>query len=465
MKTLSTILMLLLPLSPSAQAQQPPAKMSEMPGMQAPGSKEVSQPAAADPMLQTMEQSQTSPAYQLADLEEKALQQNPTIAQSQANVRISQAHKMQAGLWPNPTVGYLGDEIAGGIGVNGGRQGGFVEQTILLGRKLYLAQQVAGSDVKIAKLEQEEQRYRVQNSVRVAYYRTLAAQELVALADRYVKLAEKTLETTRQLRNTGARDESEVAMAEIELERAKLGADAQHAHLQEEWEALRAVVADPGMPIGTLAGRLEAELPQVDSDRLVNALITESPAARIAQENAARAESSILEVRRQAVPDLRIKAGVEQNFEQNELTGKPYGLEGFAELQIDLPIFNRNQGNVASARAELERSHAEIRRIELQLRQQAALVVEQYQEARDAVDRYQKDILPRCHRLYDMQLQAWERMALSYPQVLLAEQSLFTAETEYVHALEQLRTNAVALSGFLKTDGLATPGALDRGQK
>ncbi len=412
-------------------------------------------------MLPAIEQQQTGPVYQLADLEQKALQQNPTIAQSQANVRISQAHKMQAGLWPNPTVGYLGDEIAGGIGVNGGRQGGFVEQTIILGRKLYLAQRVAGSEVKIAALEQEEQRYRVQNSVRAAYYRTLAAQELVALADRYVKLVEKTLETTQQLRNTGARDESEVAMAEIELERAKLAADAQHTHLQEEWETLRTVVGEPAMPMGTLAGDLETDLPQVDSDRLVNALVTDSPAVRIAQENAARAESSILEVRRQAVPDLRIKAGVEQNFEQNELTGKPYGLEGFAEVRIDLPIFNRNQGNVASAQAELERSHAETRRIELELRQQAASVVEQYQDARNTVEHYQKEILPRSHRLYDMQLRAWGRMALSYPQVLLAEQSLFTAEAEYVHALERLRTNAVALSGFLQTDGLAAPGALD----
>jgi cobalt-zinc-cadmium efflux system outer membrane protein len=459
MKMLSTILMLLLPLLLGAQAQQPVTKMREASGTQEQRSKEMLQIAVTDPMLPAIKQPQTGPAYGLADLEKKALQQNPTIAESQANVRISQAHKMQAGLWPNPTVGYLGDEIAGGIGVNGGRQGGFVEQTIFLGRKLYLAQQVAASDVRIGELEQEEQHYRVQNSVRAAYYRTLAAQELAALADRYVKLAEKTLETVRQLRNTGARDESEVAMAEIELERAKLGADAQHAHLHEEWEILRAVVGDPAMPIGSLAGTLEAELPQVDSDRLVNALITASPVARIAQENAVRAESSILEARRQAVPDLRIKAGVEQNFEQNELTGKPYGLEGFAEVRIDLPIFNRNQGNVASAQAELERSHAEILRIELQLRQQAALVVEQYEEARDAVDRYQKEVLPRSHRLYDMQLRAWGRMALSYPQVLLAEQSLFTAQAEYVHALERLRTNAVALSGFLQTDGLAAPDA------
>ena len=49
-------------------------------------------------------------------------------------------------------------------------------------------------------------------------------------------------------------------------------------------------------------------------------------------------------------------------------------------------------------------------------------------------------------------------MALSYPQVLLAQQGLFTAQAEYIQALQNLRTNAVALSGFLVTDGLAPPG-------
>jgi outer membrane protein TolC len=41
---------------------------------------------------------------------------------------------------------------------------------------------------------------------------------------------------------------------------------------------------------------------------------------------------------------------------------------------------------------------------------------------------------------------------LSYPQVLLAQQSLFSAQAEYIHALVTLRTNAVALSGFLLSD-------------
>jgi cobalt-zinc-cadmium efflux system outer membrane protein len=404
----------------------------------------------------------SGPEYRLADLEAKALQQNPTLAESEAMVRSAQGRKLQAGLWPNPTVGYLGDEIAGGTGVNGGRQGGFVEQAIVLGRKLYLAQQIAGSDAKIAELEKEEQHYRVQNAVRSAYVETLAGQELLALADQYVKLSDSTLETAQRLHNIGARDESEVAMAEIEVERAKLNAEVQRARLQQEWENLRSLIGDPELPSGHLDGKLDADLPQLDTQQLINSLIAESPAMKVARQNMMRAETSVLKSRRQSVPDLRVRAGVEQNLETNDLTGKPYGLEGFAEVRVELPIFNRNQGNVDSARAESDRLQAETHRAELQLRREAAFAVEQYQAARIAVERYQTEILPRTQRLYEMQRKAWGRMALSYPQVLLAQQGLFTAQAEYLHALEDLKTNAVALSGFLLTDGLAAPGASGR---
>jgi Cu/Ag efflux protein CusF len=61
----------------------------------------------------------------LEDLEQMALASNPTVAQVQANLRVASGLARQAGLYPNPTVGYYGDEIRGGY-TGGGKQGGFV---------------------------------------------------------------------------------------------------------------------------------------------------------------------------------------------------------------------------------------------------------------------------------------------------------------------------------------------------
>jgi outer membrane protein, heavy metal efflux system len=178
----------------------------------------------------------------------------------------------------------------------------------------------------------------------------------------------------------------------------------------------------------------------------------------MARESVTHAQTSVLRAQRAAVPDLQLRAGLEQNFETNDLTGKPYGLQGVAEARVELPIFNRNHGNVAAAKAELESSQAETRRLELELRREAATVVAQYETAQLTVERYRQTILPQTKQLYEMQQAAWQRMALSYPQVLIAQQSLFSAQEEYIRALQNLRTNAVALSGFLLTDGTISPG-------
>jgi outer membrane protein, heavy metal efflux system len=447
---------ILLPLlSASAQSQQAPAGNSSMPGMQMENSK--GRPADPLPEIGARPATDSGPVYQLEALEAEALQRNPTLTQAAARTESAEGRKQQAGSWPNPTVGYFGDEISGGVGVNGGRQGGYIEQTIVLGRKLYLARQVAGSNVKIADLEKEEQRYRVQNATRAAFFQTLAAQEMLVIANARVMLAGKSLDTARHLQNTGSRDASEVLMAEIEMERAKLAVEIQQEQLRQQWESLRDIVGDPSLPMGTVAGQLDADLPELDPQQSVNSLLSESPAMQMAKESARRAQNSVEQAKRQSVPDLQIRAGLEQNFETNDLTGRPYGLQGVAEARVELPIFNRNQGNVAAARAEFESSQAENRRVELELRRQAAIVVEEYETARMTVERYRTDILPRTRSLYAMQQKAWDRMALSYPQVLLAQQSLFSAQAEYIHALVRLRTNAVALSGFLLTDASTRP--------
>src|SRR4030095_15264118 len=56
---------------------------------------------------------QTEPALRLEDLERMALQNNPTIGQAEAVIRAAEGRRVQAGLMPNPIIGYLGEELRG----------------------------------------------------------------------------------------------------------------------------------------------------------------------------------------------------------------------------------------------------------------------------------------------------------------------------------------------------------------
>jgi len=71
----------------------------------------------------------------LEELQQMALQNNPTFAQAAANIRAAEGRKKQSGLYPNPTVGYQGEQIRGGS-FHGGEQGFFLQQDVVLGGKL-----------------------------------------------------------------------------------------------------------------------------------------------------------------------------------------------------------------------------------------------------------------------------------------------------------------------------------------
>src|SRR5260370_33993200 len=62
--------------------------------------------------------SQTPPSEQnritLEELQQMALQTNPTFRQSAANIQAAEARKKQSGAYPNPTIGYQGEQIRGG---------------------------------------------------------------------------------------------------------------------------------------------------------------------------------------------------------------------------------------------------------------------------------------------------------------------------------------------------------------
>ena len=400
----------------------------------------------------------------LEQVQKIASDSNPTMRQAEAEIRAAKARQQQAGLYPNPTVGYTGDEIRGGS-VGGGKQGFFVQQTVVTGGKLGLNREAFGRDVKLAEIEAEEQKIRVQSAVKMAFLRVLAAQELLETRRDLAKIERDAAETQRRLMNTGQADESEVLEAEVGAQRMRMATRMQENTLREEWRSLAAVIGQPELPLATVAGDLEKDWPELNEEQAVETIAKESPAVRIADAAEARAQSVLARAKREPVPDVQIRGGLEYN---NETLGNvPWakGWEGIAEVAVQIPLFNRNQGNAAAARADIDRAGQEKKRIALTLRERAASTVDQYANARLMVVEYRDEMLPRAKKAYSLMVDKYGQMLASYPRVLDAQRRLYTLQIEYIAALEGVWTNGIALQGFLLTDGLeapARPGEVDR---
>jgi cobalt-zinc-cadmium efflux system outer membrane protein len=141
------------------------------------------------------------------------------------------------------------------------------------------------------------------------------------------------------------------------------------------------------------------------------------------------------------------------------------GWEGLAEATVEIPIFNRNQGNIEAARADAERAEQEKTRVALTLRERAATVVDEYANARLMAEEYRDEILPHAKKAYRLLVEKYGQMLASYPRVLESQRKLYELQLEYIAALEGVWTNGLALEGYLLTDGLeapARPGEVDR---
>src|SRR5213080_3447711 len=333
------------------------------------------------PRMGRAQENAKSALVTLEQVQKIASESNPTLRQAQAEIRAANARQQQSGLYPNPTMAYTGDEIRGGA-VGGGKQGFFLQQTVVTGGKLRLSRGIFGKDVKLAEIEGEEQEMRVQSAVKMAFLRVLAVQELLDARRDMAAIAQDSTETQRRLMNTGQADETEVLEAEVEAQRMRMGARMQENTLREEWRSLAAVIGQPGLPLATVAGDLEKGWPEVNEEEAVEAIAKESPAVRIADVAEARAQNVFTRARREAIPDVQVRGGMEYNHDLLGSVPFAKSWEGIAEVAVEIPLFNRNQGNVTAARADIERAGQEKTRIALTLRERAASAIDQYANAR-----------------------------------------------------------------------------------
>ncbi|MGA8443549.1 MAG: TolC family protein [Candidatus Sulfotelmatobacter sp.] len=403
-------------------------------------------------------------AMTLEELQHMALQNNPTFAQSAANIQAAEGRKKQSGLYPNPTFGYQGEQIRGGS-FHGGEQGFFVQQDVVLSGRLGLNRTIFDQELKQAETEAEEQKVRVVTNVRMSYLQALAAQQTLELRQHLSKLADEAVQTSHQLANVGQADAPDELESEVEAQQAELAVTMAEQNQQRVWKALSAVVGNPRLPLMKLEGKLE-DTPPVNADELMEKIVKDSPAVRIAELGVKRAEATLARAKRESIPDLQIRGGMQQNGELlSEPNGKPVGLQGFADVGVRIPIFNHNQGNVATAKADLERAKREVERVKLVLRERAASVVQNYTFSQTAVDRYKNQMIPRAQKAYEMYAKKYQDMAAAYPQVLIAQRTLMQLEVSYITALETFATSSVSLQSYLLTDGLeapSQPGGIDQ---
>jgi cobalt-zinc-cadmium efflux system outer membrane protein len=164
-------------------------------------------------------------------------------------------------------------------------------------------------------------------------------------------------------------------------------------------------------------------------------------------------------------PDVNLKLVVQKDY-----TTPPFATTANVEVGVPIPVWNRNQGGIHQAEAEVSKALNDIPRIRLDLLTKLADAYERYITGRQTVDTYLMRILPDQVRAYRgiVQRSQQEPDRASFGDIITAQQQLNSFLASYAAALQQQWQAAVDLAALAQLDdlyefGAAVPGAADVG--
>ena len=265
-------------------------------------------------------------------------QQNLDLAAARQRRLVSRAGVQIAKQRPNPTFSFTALR-------DSPHEGWFFDQPLELGGKrghrIDVAQQEGGvTDVEISTVARQ-----VRRSTREAFYRLAFARAESERLERVVKLAERLKQIAQQRFEAGAVPQLEVVQAGVEESRAQ--ADLEVAR-QEEKVALsqfNALLNEPTATDWQLAGRLEDPPPAWSVEELVQrAYAANAELQHLAQEQKVE-ESRRGLLKAERIPNLDLEYGLDFNAPHDFRVGPR------SQLSLTLPIFSRNQGEIAQSLA------------------------------------------------------------------------------------------------------------------
>jgi cobalt-zinc-cadmium efflux system outer membrane protein len=195
------------------------------------------------------------------------------------------------------------------------------------------------------------------------------------------------------------------------------------------------------------------ELP--DQDALLTAALEANgriAVARLAIERAQRAHSL---AKAQSIPNIVASIGPRYSDPDDETT-----LD--VGLGVEIPLFDRNQGNIRAALADRLSSAAALREVQLELIAEVSNAYTAYQSARAAVTRYDEQLLPKAERTLDLTRQAYQRGKADYLRLLDAQQVVIESRIAYVDALQRLHEAAALLQELAQTEAPWRDSSTDR---
>jgi cobalt-zinc-cadmium efflux system outer membrane protein len=386
--------------------------------------------------------------YTLADLQRLAAANNPLLRQAASDVEAARGLMIQAGLYPNPTVGYETNPDNNNTG--SGVQGGFIDQVIKTGGKLTIAVAGARMGLIVAELALKRARYNLATTIRGDYYTLLVAKETVRVNRGLVHFTDEIFRLQADLAGGGFAGAHEPAALRSQAFIVRLAHKQSLANYIYAWKQLVADIGMRQLPLSEVEGQVDRLIPYFDYDEVLARVLANHTDILTARANLTQARYNLKGAQVVPIPDVEVRADL---FKEHMI--QPLQNYFALSLGIPFPIWDRNQGNIMAATAAMVRAQEGPHAAEVNLTTNLAAAYATYKNNLMAMEYYRRNVLPDMVRYYRG---VFERRKIdptaAFGDLVAAQQFLVADVTSYLGVLGSLWTSVVAVADFLQTDDL-----------
>jgi outer membrane protein, heavy metal efflux system len=455
--------------STAARAQTvPPARSGAPPSPSSQQQPQQPRPGAASGAERTTTQIQTEPASrQFLDptgltverLAESGFNRRADLLAARARLAIAEGRLVQARLRPNPeleaeygSARFLGGEPESSLDIG-------ISQVFETGGKRRRRIAVARLELLRVRAEVLALERQFAAEIRTAYARAVAAGRQLDALERLIAINEELVRITNARLQEGDVAPVELNLVRVETDRLRVQVVRARAELEGEIISLRALagfeMTEP-LQIAPLPDRP----PRLDLSvmELTDIAVRERPDLQAARLGEELGTARIQLAQSQAVPN--VAASVRYTRERS-ITDLPEVL-GVGPVRqsdnvltfgvaVEIPIFNRNQGEIASAVGERAEAGRQREFLEATIRRDVALAYRRYRAAAEALVLYRTQILPRSEEIVQSVRAAYGLGEFSIFDVLQEQRRLVESETGYTEALRDYYAALAELEGALGT--------------
>jgi outer membrane protein, heavy metal efflux system len=411
----------------------------------------------------------------LADALHLAEAHRPELEALRRRVGMAEGEAHQAGLWPNPTLsigveGYtpnrdgrppdlaplenaanIANQILGSAlwvpSFPEQRRPDQLQQLVAITQPLpisgtpRLARHAGMLEAAQWRHEYERARLELHVQVKKAFDEVIYRQEILAATTALEQTLAQILGVTRLRLEAGDIAEVELIKGEAGHERFALEVETAGAELDQATMRLARVLGDPALAVLSVAGAALSQFPEIPEVTLAK-LGQHHPQVKVWETavEAAEAQAAVTESRRWPVPTLGIGYRHYESSDQDTFD---------VSLQIELPLFDRKQGDIRAAREkaryEAASAAAERNAVHATLGQTIAA----YTSHRRRAEAYQQRILPKMDEALSIARTRFEAGDTGMLEVLDAYRSLAEARLAYLQEAFQTRSAYYELEYFL----------------